>query len=131
MCIEVYSRRVGERRHLVACLSGAPARQDLLLIVRRRLLPSPSRSRLRALVRRSRAMAAQGAAGGEPPTLLRAQKPIVLVLGSGWAAHALIKARRCVHSQAHQAALYFSYWSVTACGGLPVDMHCLAATGPG
>ncbi len=83
--------------------------------MRRRLLPSPSRSRLRALVRRSRAAAAQGAAGGEPPTLLRAQKPIVLVLGSGWAAHALIKARRRVHCQwTLQAALHFCCCSVTA-----------------
>ena len=68
--------------------------QDLLLIARRTLLPSPSRSRLRALVRRSRSLAARPRDGGDAadtPTLLRAQKPIVLVLGSGWAAHALIK----------------------------------------
>ncbi|KAK9844058.1 hypothetical protein WJX81_003133 [Elliptochloris bilobata] len=68
--------------------------QDLLLIMRRTLLPSPSRSRLRALVRKSRSVAARARGGdeaAETPTLLRAKKPIVLVLGSGWAAHALIK----------------------------------------
>lgn len=75
--------------------------QDLLLIARRTLLPSPSRSRLRALVRKSRSLAARPRDGGdaaETPTLLRAKKPIVLVLGSGWAAHALIKVSHPVPS---------------------------------
>ena len=76
--------------------------QDLLLIAKRTLLPSPSRSRLRALVRRSRSLAARPRGGdqaADTPTLLRAKKPIVLVLGSGWAAHALIKVRARVCSQ--------------------------------
>ena len=70
--------------------------QDLLLITRRTFLPSPSRSRLRALVKKSQSMAARPGIGGDhaiTPTLLRANKPIVLILGSGWAAHALIKVK--------------------------------------
>lgn len=41
-------------------------------------------------------MAARPGIGGDhaiTPTLLRAKKPIVLILGSGWAAHALIKVK--------------------------------------
>ncbi|CAL8468561.1 g8101 [Coccomyxa elongata] len=61
---------------------------DLLLITRRTLRELPKRSRIRAQLRK---LNNKGAKNGNAPLSLKSDKPIILVLGSGWGAHSLIK----------------------------------------
>ncbi|KAK9915294.1 hypothetical protein WJX75_007230 [Coccomyxa subellipsoidea] len=61
---------------------------DLSLIARRTLRELPRSSRIRAQLRR---MSNRGAGAEDTPLALKSDKPIILVLGSGWGAHSLIK----------------------------------------
>lgn len=62
---------------------------DIALIARRTLKKLPNRNRMKAQIRKGMKRASNG--DGTSPISLQSDKPIVLVLGSGWAAHSLIK----------------------------------------
>jgi NADH:ubiquinone reductase (non-electrogenic) len=76
--------------------------QDIGLIARRTLRRLPKKTRLKFLASRRRSELArqQGSSSstqvvqggnGDAPLSVQSSKPIVLVLGSGWGAHSLIK----------------------------------------
>ncbi|CAK0781088.1 hypothetical protein CVIRNUC_005282 [Coccomyxa viridis] len=62
---------------------------DIQLIFKRTLKKLPNRNRMKAQIRKGMKRASNG--DGTSPISLQSDKPIVLVLGSGWAAHSLIK----------------------------------------
>ena len=62
---------------------------DIQLIFKRTLKKLPNRQRIKAQIRKGMKRASNG--DGTSPISLQSDKPIVLVLGSGWAAHSLIK----------------------------------------
>ena len=68
---------------------------DIGLIARRTLKRLPNRNRITAQVKQGMQRANNG--DNSQPISLQSNKPIVLVLGSGWAAHSLIKARLQLH----------------------------------
>ncbi len=65
---------------------------DIGLIAKRTLKRLPNRARITAQINKGMQRANNGDDG--QPISLQSNKPIVLVLGSGWAAHSLIKAGR-------------------------------------
>ena len=94
-----------------ACKARHPAHtlnalQDIGLIARRTLRRLPRKTRLKFLSQKQRselaarerggAQVVEGSGNGDAPLSVQSSRPIVLVLGSGWGAHSLIKVRRCV-----------------------------------
>ena len=63
---------------------------DVSLIAKRTLRKLPNRKSITAQMKKGMKQASNGDIG--QPISLQSNKPIVLVLGSGWAAHSLIKA---------------------------------------